>query len=483
MRTYLLLLAVTATGCHWALNDPGTDPEPAQLYFPTGIVVDPSHRFAYVTNGNADLRYGGGTVQMIDLLRVECAISTLRSFYGLSPIPLPAECAAHGPGSGDDWTNDTDPANHKWCQQDPTDETIVDCDETPFIVENQTVKVGNFAGDIVMQLDPPGAIAPNPTTNDLEFNYGPLHRRLFTAVRGDPSVTYLDLNLPATVMPTSQFPVATGRTVSCFDNNASVATIDGVDATNKIVTKPPGCDQDFLVQRDRCDQYPFCLAGKDGQGEAQLPTEPFGMVINAQLTTITDPRTGQSVPTYSPNRLLVSSLDTGQVSILDISGFPKLVASSPAFFVPDAQGQHGAFAMAARTPGDPASLWYLSSNIASSLDTFRVAAADLIVPGDSVPFNTTFILGDDFRDIQFDPTGDRAFITGNAPPALITLDTHIEPAPGGDQPANVVSSVIDICQTPSHMKIRRLLKAGAPGESTLVKTAILVVCFLSSQIM
>jgi hypothetical protein len=262
--------------------------------------------------------------------------------------------------------------------------------------------------------------------------------------------------------------------LSCFHNSDSLATLDGIDLKNNIVTKPPGCDAEYLVQRDRCDSYPFCLAGKDGQGEAQLPTEPFGMVFDQNLGT------DGSAP-Y--NRLLVSSLDTGQVSILDITGFPKLVASSPAFFVPDAQGQHGAFAMAARTPGDPASLWYLSSNIASSLDTFRVAAADLIVPGDSVPFNTTFILGDDFRDIQFDPTGDRAFITGNAPPALITLDTHIEPAPGGDEPANVVSSVIDICQTPSHMKIRRLLAAGAPGTSTLVKTAVMVVCFLSSQIM
>ncbi len=474
MRTYLLLLAVTATGCHWALNEPGTDPEPAQFYFPTGIAVDPSHRFAYITNGNADLRYGGGTVQMVDLLRVECAISTLRSAFpgsGLTPIPMPAECAAHGPGSADDWSNDTDPTQHKWCQPDPVDPTIVDCDETPFIVENQTVKVGNFAGDIAMALDPPGG----PSTNGLDAS---LHRRLFIAVRGDPSVTYIDVNLPPTLMATSQFQVAPAvpadRVTNCFDPTTALATLDGIDAATKVVTKPPGCDSDFLVQRDRCDTYPFCQAGKDGQGEAQLPTEPFGMRF--------DQNTGTDGSTPY-NRLLVSALDTGQVSIIDITGFPRLTGSSPAFFVPNSQGQHGAFAMAARTPGDPSSLWYLSSNISSSLDTFRVAAADLIVPGDSVPFNTTFILGNDFRAIEFDPTGDRAFITGNAPPTLITLDTHIEAEPNGNMPANVVSSVIDICQTPSHMKIRRLLAAGAPGTSTLIKTAIMVVCFLSSQIM
>jgi hypothetical protein len=476
MRTYLLLLAVAAGGCHWDLHDPGTDPEPAQFYFPTGIVVDPSHRFAYVSNGNADLRFGGGTIQMIDLLRIECAIGTLRSrfaFTGIIPTPIPAECAAHGPGSDDDWTQDTDPAptpnphhlGNQWCQPDPTDPTIVDCDETPFIVENQTVKVGNFAGDIAMDPlpPPPPPTDPHPTPQNL-------HRKLFVAVRGDPSITFVDVGLPNILEPTSKFPVALGRTLNCFDNQLNLATRDGVNAAKNIVTKPPGCDTDYLVQRDRCATYPFCAAGDDGQGDAQLPTEPFGMRIDED-----------AAGTF--RRLLVSSLATGQVSILDISGFPKLSGTSTPFFAPSSTGQHGAFALASRTPGDPASLWYLSSNLSSSLSTFRVAAADLIIPQTTVSLQSTFILGTDLRDIEFDPTGDRAFITGAAPPVVITLDTHLQPSPGGDQPANIVSGVIDVCQTPSHMKIRRLLKAGAPGESTLVKTAILVVCFLSSQIM
>jgi hypothetical protein len=474
MRTYLLLLAVAASGCHWDLHDPGTDPEPAQLYFPTGIVVDPSHRFAYVSNGNADLRYGGGTVQMVDLLRAECAINKLRK-NAMPPLPAgptPAGCD----GMGDDWTHDAD---YPWCQVDPTDPTIVDCDETPFILSNQTVKVGNFAGDIAMFVDRANPMSKDPTEPQKDF-----HRELFVSVRGDPSVTYIDVNLPPVLGPTSQIPVAEGpfggrpvipRAMGCFDNDLNLATRSGVDAVKNIETKPPGCDSNYLVQRDRCANYPFCAAGDDGQGDAQLPTEPFGMRVDEQLAS------DGYTPIY--RRLLVSSLATGQVSILDISGFPKLNGSSTPFFLPSSTGQHGAFALAPRTPGDPASTWYLSSNLSSSLETFRVAAADLIVPQTTISLQSSFILGTDLRAIEFDPTGDRAFITGNAPPVVITLDTHLQTSPGGDMPANIVSSIIDICQTPSHMKVRRLLAAGAPGESTLIKTAILVVCFLSSQIM
>src|SRR5262245_49797020 len=73
----LLLLSVCVSGCHWTLNESeqNTLPQTQQLYFPAGLAVDPAGQFLYVANGNSDLRFGGGTVQMIDVNRFECAVS------------------------------------------------------------------------------------------------------------------------------------------------------------------------------------------------------------------------------------------------------------------------------------------------------------------------------------------------------------------------------------------------------------------------
>src|SRR5262249_48324559 len=66
--------------------------------------------------------------------------------------------------------------------------------------------------------------------------------------------------------------------------------------------------------------------------------------------------------------------------------------------------------------------------------------------------------------------------------SVVVIDTRV---PGGSNgaPNNVVTDVIDVCQTPSHMGVRRFFQAGAPGAPTQVKTKLAVVCFLSSQVM
>src|SRR5437867_2713248 len=80
LRSLLFTMAALA-GCHIDLNDPGTDPPLTQLYFPVGLAYDTvaradGHldRYLYVSNGNADLRFGGGLVQLVDVRRFECAV-------------------------------------------------------------------------------------------------------------------------------------------------------------------------------------------------------------------------------------------------------------------------------------------------------------------------------------------------------------------------------------------------------------------------
>src|SRR4051794_29336577 len=141
MRSRLLLASLlTVGGCHWALHDPGTNPPPAELYFPSGIAIDPVSQFAYVSNANADLKYGGGTVQMYDVLRFECAVARYRdvTYHETIREPLASTCTAF------DFADIT----AAQCQPDPRDRTVIDCNEKPFVLEKSTVKVGNFAGGV-----------------------------------------------------------------------------------------------------------------------------------------------------------------------------------------------------------------------------------------------------------------------------------------------------------------------------------------------
>lgn len=431
----LAVVLALAAGCHWDLHDPGTNPKPAQLYFPSGIAMDPGLRYAYVSNGNADLRYGGGTVQIVDMLAFECAVAAFRSNLAAGTPTAPGAC-----GDAAAWL--TVATGDARCTTDPLDPSIVDCDETPFILQTSTVRVGNFAGAIrVLKMDDAS-------------------RRLFIAVRGDPSITFIDVHLvddPANAAP--------GQVLDCYDDPASVPGRVGYDAAAHTIKKPAPCDADFLVQKYLCQGLPTCLLGDDSKmpGETQLPIEPFGMQIDA-----------------ATNRLLVSHMATGQVSVIDIGKTPPpLVSTSSAFFTADPTGRHGAFGLA-RQP--TSSLWYMTSNVQPQIATFRLTNADVVVEQSTFAVSGTFVNGADLREIQFDPDGTRAFITENNPPSLLTLDTSLSPDTG-DLPRNVISSAVDICQTPSHFGVRRVVVPGAPGAPPRNKIKVVVPCFLSSQVM
>src|SRR5262245_42793642 len=76
-----LAVLLLGAGCHVDVNAPGTAPPAAQFYFPAALVIDPSpsEPFLYVANYNSDLRFSGGTVQVIDLARFHCAVDEFRS--------------------------------------------------------------------------------------------------------------------------------------------------------------------------------------------------------------------------------------------------------------------------------------------------------------------------------------------------------------------------------------------------------------------
>jgi hypothetical protein len=459
----IALAVFAAAGCHIDLNDPGTDPPVRQLYFPVGLAYDTMpradghiDRYLYVSNHNADLRYGGGLVQVIDLRRFNCAVGRWCETKGVCPMAADGLPVLRMEASCDPAKADADLAlrpseNEEECQLDPIDPSVVDCDETPFIVGNASVRVGNFAGGI--------KVYPHPRI--------PGGRRLFVAVRGDPSITWIEADLNELESYVDPRP----GVLNCFDNPQTLTSRDGYDAARNVLSQAAGCDGSHQLYTFTCDGRPGCNVEFP-----TLPTEPFGMQLD----------TGRFSDGKEYARLLVSHLQSGQVTLIDATATQSsdmIRGVSPAFFTADNQGRRGAFALAQQRRHDPASTWYMTSNLQPVIATFRVANADVIVPSINFSFGGAFALGNDVRDIAFEPGGQRAFLTENNPPSVLVIDTRVTEGRNPGQPLNQLVDIVNVCQTPSHMGVRRAVVPGAPGAPARLATDIYVACFLSNQLM
>ncbi len=408
----LRLFAICAllSGCHVDLNEEGTEPRKDELYFPTGLEKDPTEPFLYVSNGNSDLKFGGGTVQLVDTKRFFTALDTFHNSKN--------DC-----GAGSDCET---------CVEDSLDPNIVNCSEEPFILENVTVKIGNFAGALRLQ------------------KTGGKTRRLYVAVRGDPSVTWIDVDLNQ--------PVNTGgnvrETFNCVDNLAALP---------KMPETPPGCDPSHQVQTYACTGRPNCTTGF-----ATIPPEPFNLVLD-----VGKPASGEIY-----TRLLVSHLSGGQIMLVDVQAAPYVRDVSGPLFQADSAMRRGAFSMAPQRPADPSAPWYLTSNLQPTIATFRIADVGVVVPSVAFSLGGQFATNNDLRDIVFEEGGNRAFVTSNAPPSLIVIDTrpsNTGTTPGN--PANMVVDVIDVCQVPSQLQIRYVQTPAGR------RPRLYVSCFLSNQVM
>jgi DNA-binding beta-propeller fold protein YncE len=117
-----------------------------QIFFPTGLALDPSEEVLFVVNANSNLAYDSGSVVVADL----DAIDTLTDAWLGGQLP-----------AGD-------------CVQDDRLAHIVQCQERDVVRPEASARIGNFATDIGVQ----------------ELADGNL--RLFVPVRGDPSITWID---------------------------------------------------------------------------------------------------------------------------------------------------------------------------------------------------------------------------------------------------------------------------------------------------
>lgn len=153
-------------------TDKGAPPPERQFYFPTGLAISPGGKALFVVNSDFDLQYRAGTIQALDLERlraivrkarpatsdtlgVNCAAAGLRTNSASDSILFPGACAP------------------------------MDLDAPPdgqgSLIRN-SVNIGAFGSGLRLVRRPP---APGETHTEA---------RLVSPVRGDPSLTWLDVD-------------------------------------------------------------------------------------------------------------------------------------------------------------------------------------------------------------------------------------------------------------------------------------------------
>ncbi|HEY5281157.1 MAG TPA: hypothetical protein VIM14_00065, partial [Polyangia bacterium] len=231
-----LLVVAVGGGCNFGQN--GIAPPTNRIFLPAGIVADPDDDFLYVVNSNSDLRFNAGTVVAVDLAKAalvqSCALD-----------PSQAECQ-QDPALGSPRPvctktrfSRTEPVPDDYCCVDMLDSNIINCNDPTFVQNDATVQIGSFGGAIELQ------------RYEREVS-GEVVRRLFVAVRAEPSITYID----ATVAQTNNPDGSTSNKVSMRCTGKPLQS--GPTPPNAF------CDDDWKVRRP----------GGVTPGALVLPEEP-----------------------------------------------------------------------------------------------------------------------------------------------------------------------------------------------------------------
>ena len=201
---------LAAPGCRRdsAASNGSPDPPLHCLFFPSGVTVDPFGDLLYVTNPNSDLSFSNGTLVAVDLPRHEAAVDCFRK-YGYGAAPAGSACGANScEGLRSQVSSTTtfpeivalddgirargeDPAAYDrcYCERDALDQNIVNCESHRSILRDKTVRTGNFSGEITL-------LSEDPTDLTSVFNQNgnaTVRRSLYLPVRGDPSLTVVDV--------------------------------------------------------------------------------------------------------------------------------------------------------------------------------------------------------------------------------------------------------------------------------------------------
>lgn len=347
-----LVLALGVTGCP-ATGDEVQPPDD-QFFFPTGMDISPDQRHLFVANANSDLRYDAGSVLVVSLARIDAIV--------------------------DEWLSSAEPPADRDCEVDLMIPYTLVCNEREAVLATAGARIGNFVTDLrIQELAQEGML------------------RVFAAVRGDPSLTWIDWN---------------GDELDCGGSGEF-----------------PECDDDHRLQQLR--------GNPDLSG---FPDEPFGLFVD-------------SANGYA----LVTHLTSGAVSLADAppDGSPPVLADALGnLFAPDpVTGVRGAVGIAGRMPGDPSDRIYVTSRTESRVQTLLVARPPggypALVPAEYF-FLNRILPSSNSRGIAFSATGERAYVVNRNPPMLHIVDTSMDEA---GLPENELMTGVEICTQASNLAV------------------------------
>lgn len=351
VRAACALVLLLVAGC--PATSEQVRPPSDQFYFPTGIDLSPDQEVLFVANANSDLRYDGGTVIPVSLDRVD---SIVNEWLATGEVPAGRDC-----------------------NRDLMISYTLECNEREAVLADRGVRIGNFVTDLQVQALEDGSML-----------------RVFTAVRGDPSLTWSDW---------------TGDDMDCGG---------GGDF--------PECDDDHRLTRLRDDDQ-----------LAAIPDEPFGLFVD-------------SVNGY----VMVTHLTSGSVTLASAppSGAQPILSDALGnLFAPDPNtGIRGAVGAAGRLPGTEGDRIYVTSRSESRVQVLTVlkSAGWPVIVSAEYFFLNRVLPSTNGRDIAFSADGNRAYIINRSPPMLHLIDTSLNEQ---GVPKNELLAGVEICPEASNLSV------------------------------
>ena len=375
--TVVLLLA----GCPASSDD--VRPPRDQFTFPSGLALSPDESALFVSNSNSELRYDSGSVLVVDLDAVDTIIA--------------------------DWlTEKKMPAG---CQTNALRPTLLECDESLVIDPDRGVRIGNFVTDIDVQ-----QVAPD-------------HLRVIAAVRGDPSITWIDYITP---------PGKDRAELSC----AGSEEFPLCDVSNRLVSLRDDAEQSLISE-------PF------GVHVGKAENRDFALITHLSLASVT-----------------LVDLPRADGASVDAVPAPRLTDSIVGLFAADpGTGARVAVGVAGRPSPDGTELLYVTSRSEERVRILYVGESEneaVLVPVSSFTLDGVQP-SDDARGITFNEDGSRAYIVNRSPAMLHIIDTTGDPFP-----VNQTVGFIELCREASNVEASTQLTGR--GER------VYVACFLGGQV-
>lgn len=434
----LACLAAGLAGlCACGLNNEGVAPPRDRISFPSSVKADPDGRWLYVTNSNADLRYNNGTIVAVDL---DAVAADREGDWEVCPradyLP-PSQTPEH------------------FCCWDYLDHSILDCDERPYIPAETTIEIGSFGAGMALQPLADSAAVCDPQRTNVPVNRHDCHRacdgvdpvaaRIYVGVRGNSSITYVDVS----------------RTV---DGERPILTCPASGSTSEA--------KDCAVT----DMEPH-----NALPPAVVPEEPYSLLLDR-------PRDLLYVGHLRGD---IAHPNTGGVSLFDTKnahegGPPKFLTPSPAFFPSDAGGFFGVSSLTLKSGN-----LYATSRITPLATRIVTVVPQVLCEAQEDPSNfylagtsetyTSPLFGTELRGIQFLPKRQasaptRAFVLQRTPPALIGFDAAMgENGVFGNFPTDI----LETCQAPTFLQKDRTEEEEAAGADD---SHLYVSCFESGQV-